>query len=178
MFSTNETTGGNGTTDPGHMTNIQVLRPCIFCSGSHYNDECGEYSTLAERKRRLNQQGRCFVCLRLGYVSKQCPNLHKRACHHCGKRDGHNRCLCPEKFSGQNAESFLVSKPGDETSGGVDQSSAESSHEPPPQQSNETKLIQSLKRCYYKLQLCPFRVKVVRWPMLECCWIVLAREPL
>ena len=64
----------------GHMTNIQGLRPCIFCNGNHYNDECGKFSTLSEQKGRLNQQGRCFVCL--GHVLKHCPNLHKRACHH------------------------------------------------------------------------------------------------
>ena len=56
VFSANETTGSTSTGDPGHTTNVQVLSPCIFCKGSHYNDECGEYSTLTQRKRRLNQQ--------------------------------------------------------------------------------------------------------------------------
>jgi len=39
---------------------------------------------------------------------KQCPSLHKRACCYCGKRNSHNRCLCPDKFSVQHAESFVV----------------------------------------------------------------------
>ena len=39
---------------------------------------------------------------------KQCPSLHKKACCYCGKRNSHNRCLCPEKFSTQPTESFVV----------------------------------------------------------------------
>ena len=34
VFSTNETTGSNGTSNLGHVTNVQVLQPCIFCNGT------------------------------------------------------------------------------------------------------------------------------------------------
>ena len=74
----------------------------------HYNDECDIYSTITEQKKVLNQQKRCFICLKTGHMLKQCPSLHKRACCYCGKRNSHNRCLCPEKFSAQCAESFVA----------------------------------------------------------------------
>ena len=73
--------------------------PCIFCKGSHYNDECDKYVTLSDRKKRLSQQARCFICLKIGHMSKGCPNSQKKPCAHCGKKAFHNRCLCPEKFA-------------------------------------------------------------------------------
>ena len=73
--------------------------PCIFCKGSHYNDECDKYVTLSDRKKRLSQQARCFICLKIGHMSKGCPNSQKKPCAHCGRKAFHNRCLCPEKFA-------------------------------------------------------------------------------
>ena len=49
-----------------------------------------------------------FICLKTGHKLKQSPSLHKRACCYCGKRNSHNRCLCPEKFAAQRAELFVV----------------------------------------------------------------------
>jgi len=31
----------------------KIMRPCIFCNGDHYNDQC---KTLASRKRKLNEE--------------------------------------------------------------------------------------------------------------------------
>ena len=89
----------------------RVMRPCIFCSGGHYNDQCNEYVSLTDRKKRLTEQGRCFVCLKTGHYLKICPSLKKRCCDHCGKQGYHNRCLCPAKFpekisNNDNAETF------------------------------------------------------------------------
>ena len=43
------------------------------------------------------------------YVEKVSKfTVYKRAGCYCGKRNSHNRCLCPEKFSTQHAESFVV----------------------------------------------------------------------
>ena len=83
----------------------------------------------------------------MGHVLKQCPNLHKRACHHCGKRDGHNRCLCPERFSVKHADSLLVSKQNSDFTDKLELSSTNngtSNNDHSPQQSNETKFTQSL----------------------------------
>ena len=60
------------------------------------------YVALSDRKRMLSQQGRCFICLKVGHVIKNCPNSQKKPCSHCGKKANHNRCLCPEKFTSQS----------------------------------------------------------------------------
>ena len=92
----------------GNTRNVQILRPCTFCHSNHYNDGCDKYSTVRERKKVLSQQKRCFICLKTGQMLKQCPSLHKRACCYCGKRISHNRCLYPENFAAQRAESFII----------------------------------------------------------------------
>ena len=61
------------------------MRPCIFCTGGHYNDECNKYVSLIDRKKKLTKEGRCFVCLRTGHFSKNCPNLRKRCCDTVGE---------------------------------------------------------------------------------------------
>jgi len=50
-----------------------------------------KYMSLVERKKSI-QEDRCFVCLRTGHFSKNCPSLRKR-CDHCGKQGRHNRCF-------------------------------------------------------------------------------------
>ena len=92
-------------------TRVYILRPCIFCKGDHYNDECDKFITLSERKQKLSQQRKCFIYLKSGHVLKDCPTLRKRSCNYCGKRGYHNRCLCPEKFPDQGTETFCITEP-------------------------------------------------------------------
>ena len=82
-----------------------------FYKGDHYNDKCDKFITLSERKQNLSQQGKCFICLKSGYVLKDCPTLRKRSCNYCGKRGYHNRCLCPEKFPDQGTETLCITEP-------------------------------------------------------------------
>ena len=35
----------------------KIMRPCIFCDGDHYNDQCKRYATLVSK---LNEEKRCF----------------------------------------------------------------------------------------------------------------------
>jgi len=117
-YPTNDTMGYQVQADPtevfaslsGKGSGPRIIRPCIFCEGQHYNDQCRKYATLATRKRKLNKEKRCFICLKTGHVLKSCPHLYKRCCEYCGKRGYHNRCLCPEKFTGDdpNTESFCA----------------------------------------------------------------------
>ena len=89
---------------------IKASLPCIFCKGGHFNDMCDKYITLAERKQKLNQQRRCFICLKVGHVSKDCPSSQKKLCCYCGRKGFHNRCLCPQKFTKQETESLMATK--------------------------------------------------------------------
>ena len=72
--------------------------PCIFCKGGHFNDKCDRYGSLSERKQRLAQQKRCFICLKVGHMCKDCPSSLLKSCYYCGKGNSHNRCICPQKF--------------------------------------------------------------------------------
>ena len=72
--------------------------PCLFCRGQHFNDECEQYKSLADRKQRLLSFGRCFLCFKTGHTFRECPLIQKSVCYYCGKRGHHNRAICPEKF--------------------------------------------------------------------------------
>ena len=87
---------------------------------------------------------------------KQCPSLHKRACCYCGKRNSHNRCLCPEKFSAQHAESFIVVGQGcnSDQPGGDEQScSTQQPKKPDNSSSAAVGLTQSLLASGEKVML-------------------------
>ena len=57
---------------------IKASLPCIFCKGNHFNDMCDKFTTLTERKQILSQQRRCFICLKVGHVLKDCPSPQKK----------------------------------------------------------------------------------------------------
>ena len=76
---------------------------------------CDKFTTLTERKQILSQQ-RCFVCLKVGHVLKDCPSSQKKVCCHCGRKLYHNRCLCPQKFPRQETDALLVMEPGQSSS--------------------------------------------------------------
>ena len=80
---------------------IKASLPCIFCKRNHFNDMCDKFTTLTERKQILSQWRRCFICLKVGHVLKDCPSPQKKICCHCGRKGYHNRCLCPQKFPRQ-----------------------------------------------------------------------------
>ena len=92
-----------------------VKMKCVYCSKSHWSDECQLYKTLFERKRNL--RGKCFVCLSDKHLVRECTS-HK-ACFHCKRRGNHHQSLCPEKFPEQandNEEGDDISGVGDEIS--------------------------------------------------------------
>ena len=76
---------------------------------------CDKFTTFTERKQILSQQ-RCFVCLKVGHVLKDCPSSQKKVCCHCGIKGYHNRCLCPQKFPRQETDALLVMEPGQSSS--------------------------------------------------------------
>ena len=73
--------------------------PCIFCKGVHFNDSCDKFITVADRKGRLISQGRCFVCLKVGHICKECPCAQSRSCHYCKQVGHHHRSICPKHFT-------------------------------------------------------------------------------
>ena len=63
---------------------------------------------IDKEKKRLSQQGRCFICLGPGHLIKDCTTAQTKPCCHCGQKGYNNRCLCPVKFSKQETGSALV----------------------------------------------------------------------
>lgn len=52
---------------------------CIFCEGFYWIDECRKYRIIEDRKERF--RGKCFVCLKFGYRSKECRV--EKICYYC-----------------------------------------------------------------------------------------------
>ena len=77
---------------------------------------CDKFTTLTERKQILSQQRRCFICLKVGHVLKDCPSSQNKICCHCGRKGYHNRCLCPQKFPRQETDALLVMEPSQSSS--------------------------------------------------------------
>lgn len=76
---------------------------CIFCNGSHFNDQCEKYKTSADRKAMI--RNRCYQCFRSGHSIQNCRS--QRQCFHCKERGKHNRALCPNQFPSQEKTSTL-----------------------------------------------------------------------
>ena len=72
--------------------------PCIFCKSIHFNDSCDKFVTVADRKTQLSSQGRCFVCLKVGYTYKECPHARSKSCYYCHKVGHHHRSICSKHF--------------------------------------------------------------------------------
>ena len=73
---------------------------CVFCSRSHWSDECSEYTT--QHARMEKPRGSCFKCLQKGHVAKDFQR--QRTCFHCG-RNNHHRSLCPNLFTAEDQPS-------------------------------------------------------------------------
>ncbi len=70
--------------------------PCIFCGDNHYNKNCNKYPTAQARKLRIQQLGKCYICLRDDHFSSSCLYAN-RPCFYC-QAHGHHQTLCPKVF--------------------------------------------------------------------------------
>jgi len=76
---------------------------CYFCDGEHYSDSCQNITDVKERKSRLIEQRRCFVCLRQNHVSKNCKSNMR--CRKCNRRHHTSICDPPKEQESQKQES-------------------------------------------------------------------------
>ncbi|XP_049887000.1 uncharacterized protein LOC126381584 [Pectinophora gossypiella] len=77
---------------------------CIFCNENHYNDQCTNFKTIAQRKGKL--ENRCYGCLMKGHTLRTCRR--QRKCQHCGQIGRHDRALCPKQDSYKVENAFHV----------------------------------------------------------------------
>ena len=45
---------------------------CCYCGGPHQPHQCGTVPSIDQRKLKLRQTGRCFVCLKRGHLGRVC----------------------------------------------------------------------------------------------------------
>ena len=63
---------------------------CCYCKGEHPPDTCNIVRSVKDRKQSLRAAGRCYVCLRVGHLSRNCRS--RARCHQCGGR--HHNSIC------------------------------------------------------------------------------------
>ena len=95
---------------------------------------------MSERKKKLSQQQRCIICLKVGHLSTSCPNSQKKPCCDCKKKAYHNRCLCQEKFTLESTNSLIIANSASDPA----QSSTTSNLSITNSNSNATNVTQSL----------------------------------
>ena len=96
--STSQSTTGHSSAEAliatQHQPKTSPSRPCIFCSGVHWSDQCTTYRTIAERKAKI--QGRCYKCFSSQHNARNCPKTN--ICFHCKTNANHHCSLCPKIF--------------------------------------------------------------------------------
>ena len=66
---------------------------CTFCKGPHQSAKCQIVSSPQARKDILRKQGRCFVCLKRGHLSRACASNIR--CFLCKQR--HHMSICESR---------------------------------------------------------------------------------
>ena len=94
---------GRNLRTPQQNIRRKLFVQCRYCDGNHWSDQCLEYSTIWDRKQKLN--GSCFRCLKKGHIAYEC--FINNSCFHCGRKNHHSRSLCPLKFA-SNEETLLA----------------------------------------------------------------------
>ena len=71
---------------------LGVQSGCCFCKGEDHGPvNYKRFITVEECKCIIKEQGRCFMCLRPGHVSRNCQSSAK--CGNCNKRHHISVCI-------------------------------------------------------------------------------------
>ena len=63
---------------------------CIYCRNYHLSVSCTTVTDPAARRKILRQKARCFLCLKGGHLSRDCPSQSR--CFRCNQR--HHVSIC------------------------------------------------------------------------------------
>ena len=74
---------------------------CIFCSRDHKAQDCLIVQDVSIRKNIIRNEQRCFICLRKGHQSKNCPSSSKIRCFTCKGRHHVAICSTPKQSNDQ-----------------------------------------------------------------------------
>ena len=93
---------------------------CAFCKKNHKSINCMTVTEPKTRRTMLRRNGRCFVCLKSGHISANCPSRAK--CFNCEGR--HHVTICEKtnntvtsRNSGSEGATPHRSEPPQDTSG-------------------------------------------------------------
>uniref|UniRef100_A0A1X7SVI3 CCHC-type domain-containing protein n=1 Tax=Amphimedon queenslandica TaxID=400682 RepID=A0A1X7SVI3_AMPQE len=76
----------------GHPTGASFFtgNHYIYCRQGHLPEQCHTVTEVDSRRQMLKTMGRCFLCLRKGHITRNCPSGYK-----CMKCNGmHHVSLC------------------------------------------------------------------------------------
>ncbi|KFM65649.1 hypothetical protein X975_19634, partial [Stegodyphus mimosarum] len=65
-----------------------VKNNCFFCSSSEHNSNFCESLSVPEKRKKLKNDGRCFVCFRKFHIAAKCKLLNE-PCKICGSKFHH-----------------------------------------------------------------------------------------
>ena len=68
----------------------EFTQQCVFCKKNHKSINCMTITEPKARRTVLRRNGKCFVCLKGGHISTNCPSRAK--CFNCGGR--HHVTIC------------------------------------------------------------------------------------
>ena len=103
---------------------------CCFCQREdHTPAQCTKVTGIDERKRMIREQGRCFVCLRPGHISKHCRS--SMSCVICKGRHHSSVCM-------RNSKPRLGQRPHTNGDGVTPQSPKGLNPETPPFEGSNT----------------------------------------
>ena len=63
---------------------------CSFCTQNHQSSECNVVTSTKSRKEVLKKKGKCFLCLKQGYLARNCQAHMK--CLKC--QGAHQVAIC------------------------------------------------------------------------------------
>ena len=104
---------------------------CSYCRGNHFADRCRVVTNVANRKKKLMKDGRCFRCLTVGHLSSKCPN--SKVCYKC--KGKHHTSICERKetnkkenHDGQDSKQTDETKDSKGSTGEEDKTPSSGSH--------------------------------------------------
>ena len=80
---------------------------CTYCNLNHPSNSCPTVTNVTARKEILKRHGRCFICLRRGHISRNCPS--NISCFNCSGR--HHVSICTFGISEETGAHSLTDAP-------------------------------------------------------------------
>ncbi|XP_065639882.1 uncharacterized protein LOC124815319 [Hydra vulgaris] len=89
------------------LEEYQIVKKLIFkmnfCNKNHFSNKCLSVTDREIRKNMLRKQGRCFICMERGHISKNCKVSYK-----CVKCNGnHNVSICNSSSKYKRKKEYL-----------------------------------------------------------------------